>query len=160
VLDLTALRRCMDGLVASTDSQERLGADPLGLVHAFSAPEDQEIAGLIAALLAFGNVLAIRKSVLRAFALLGPSPARTIATLSEPALVRLFQGFVHRTYKGCDVARVLSRAARVQRKFGSLGLAFEAHLRRTADNLRESLASLADDLRGPSDRRALSHLVS
>src|SRR5262249_40687101 len=79
---------------------------------------------------------------------------------SESSLVRLLQGFVHRTYTGRDVAHVLFRAARIQRELGGLGLAFQAHMESTSGDLRESLARFADELRGASNSRSLLHFVS
>jgi hypothetical protein len=49
-------------------------ADPVGFVHRYADPHDREVVALIAALLAFGNVVAIKKSIARILGLARPSP--------------------------------------------------------------------------------------
>src|SRR6185503_13542061 len=95
-----SLRSRLDALVADVDVPARLAADPVGLVRAFKAPDDLEVAGLLAATLAFGNVVAIRRSVARALAALGESPAAAVDTLDERALRARLRGFVHRVWTG------------------------------------------------------------
>jgi uncharacterized protein (TIGR02757 family) len=154
------LRRRLDELVADVDVPARLAADPVGLVRAYAGADDREVAGLLAASLAFGNVVAIRRSVRRALDLLGESPAAAVGSLDERELRRRFRGFVHRVWTGRDVARMLARAGAVRREHGSLGRAFRVHLD-AAPDFREALARFADDLRGPVARATptLRHLV-
>lgn len=153
------VRDRLDALVATHDVAQNLAADPLGFVHR-AAPEDREVVALLAATLAFGNVKAIRASLTRALAALGPSPARTIDTEDEAALARRLHGFVHRVYKGRDVARMLANAGALRRAHGTLGAFFAAQYVAHGE-LREALAVLADELRGarPAPSRGLSHLV-
>jgi uncharacterized protein (TIGR02757 family) len=155
-----SLRVHLDALVRSTDRASRLASDPLGLVHELSREDDREIVGLLAATLAFGNVVAIRRSIGRVLAILGERPTEMLARTPERALTRRLEGFVHRVYRGPDVARMLARATVLREKHGSLGRAFARHLDDDSrDGLVHALAMLADELRGPSPSRGLSHLV-
>jgi uncharacterized protein (TIGR02757 family) len=147
----------LDALVASHDRERALAADPLGFVHQ-AAPEDREVVALLAALLAFGNVKAVRASVARVLARLGPSPSATPAAASEAELAARLADVVHRVYRGADLARVLARAAAVRAAHGSLGALFARELALRGD-LREALAAFADALRGPAPGRGLAHLV-
>lgn len=149
------LRERLDALLATSDSQKRLDADPLGVVRRFLDPDDREVVGLLAALLAFGNVVAIRKSIERVLAVLGPSPARRI---DEGRLGPALQGFVHRVYRGPDVARLLENAAALRRAHGTIGRAFVAETKKS--DFRGALAALSDALRGASPSRGMSHLVA
>ncbi len=161
------LARRLDALAHATDAAARLASDPLGLVRAHRDRDDREVVALIAALLAFGNVVAIRRSISRVLAALGPRPARAIASRSEAELARDLDGFVHRVYRGDDVARVLAQAAAIRREHGSIGEWLARSLRECdaeiADPdaaLVEALARLADRLRGRAPvRRGLAHLV-
>jgi uncharacterized protein (TIGR02757 family) len=124
--------------------------------------------GLLAALLSFGRVEAIRASIARVLHVLGPSPARAIERRSEAALARDLGGFVHRVYRGADVARVLARAGSLRRTYGSLGAAFVAgcdvaspvpeHAASRA-RIHRGLAAFGDALRGEAPGRGLAHLV-
>jgi uncharacterized protein (TIGR02757 family) len=155
-----ALRAHLDALVASTDRAGRLANDPLGLVHGFARDDDREIVGLLAATLAFGNVVAIRRSIGRVLDVLGPYPSAMLGSTNERELTRRLAGFAHRVYRGPDVARMLARATKLREKHGSLGRAFAKRIDDdSTDGLVHALAVLGDELRGPSPARGLSHLV-
>jgi uncharacterized protein (TIGR02757 family) len=147
----------LDALVASHDRARALAVDPLRFVHE-AAPADREIVALVSALLAFGNVTAVRASIARVLHRLGPSPAATVDASSEAELVQRLRDVVHRIYRGADLARLLARAGLLRAAHGSLGVAFAAELARHRD-LRLALAAFADALRGPRPGRGLAHLV-
>ncbi len=152
----------LDALLAAVDRDARREADPVAFVHRFEDPHDQEVAGLLAALLAFGNVVAIQRSVARALAPLGARPAKRLATIRRATLASAYRGFVHRTWRGEHVAALLWNARAVRRRSGSLGQAFAAHLAHAeaeAKDVREAVARFADSLRGEGADRGLKHLV-
>ena len=153
-----ALMRRLDQLVDSTDRASRREADPVGFVHRYESADDQEVVGLIAASLAFGNVVAVRRSVQRVLDTLGPAPAEAVDGRSRAQLHRPLKGFVHRVWKGQHVAAMLANAGAIRRAHGSLGERFTA-LAVGAGDLREGLARFADELRGPDPDRSLRHLV-
>jgi uncharacterized protein (TIGR02757 family) len=156
---VSALHRRLDRLLDDRDAAVHRQADPVAFVHQYGEPADREIVGLVAATLAFGNVKTIRASVTRVLAVLGERPAHVTATLGEQGLREQLDGFVHRVYRGPDVARMLGAASAMQRAHGSLGRAFADHYTQQAD-LRPALASFADQLRGPEPGAGLAHLVS
>ena len=155
---LERVRDRLDALLDTHDAAAHRRADPVSFVHA-AAPEDREVVALLAALLAFGNVVAIRRSIARALERLGPSPAAVVDGASLAELDRRLDGFAHRVWKGPDVARMLAGAGRIRREHGTLGEAMRRHLDATGDDLRESLARLADGLRGDQPAPGLKHLV-
>ena len=152
------LKARLDFLAASCDRRRLLATDPVWFAHRYEAPADQEVAGLVAALLAFGNVKAVRASVARVLEVLGPRPSEGVQQ-SEAVLQEQLSGFVHRTWRGDDVARVLSRTAQIRSEHGGLGEAFTRAVEGARD-LREGLARWADELRGETNRRSLKHLVA
>ncbi len=153
-----ALQASLDALLESFDLETHRAADPVALVHRYDRDEDREVAGLVAALLAFGNVKTIRRSVTRVLDVLGAHPADTIARMRRSTLERRLDGFVHRVWRGEQVAALLHRAGRLRAREGSLGRALATRLDDRGD-LREALAALADELRGPDPSRAMAHLV-
>lgn len=153
------LRSRLDALIASHDRAAHLAADPVRFVHRYEAPGDREVAGLVASALAFGTVTTVGASVARVLDALGPSPAATVDRCAERSLARRLDGFVHRVYRGSDVARMLARAGRLRRAHGSLGQAMRRDLEDASFDLREGLARFADALRGSSPRRGTAHLV-
>ena len=120
----SALKRRLDALVATADYGAYRAADPVSFVHAYADPADQEIVGLVAALLAFGQVVSVRRSVARVLDALGPAPSRAAQERPLDALDSALAGFVHRVYRGGDVARMVHAAGALQRTHGSLGARF------------------------------------
>jgi len=152
------LRRRLDRLLADFDRDACRARDPVSFVHRYPGSDDREVVGLVAALLAFGNVASVRRSVARVLDALGPHPAERIARARRSTLERALSGFVHRVWRGEHVAALLHSAGRLRAREGSLDAAFSARVRERG-GLREGLADFADALRGPRPDRGLAHLV-
>src|SRR5215467_8294982 len=138
------IKRALDRVRARCDVEARRAADPVAAVHRYAHPHDQEIVGLLAASIAFGNVKTIRHKLDDALERLGPSPAR--AADDADRVHRALAGWVHRVFRGDDIARLVVGARRVQRRSGSLGARFEAELA-SRGALREALAAWCDPIR-------------
>jgi len=154
------IRERLDALLAACDAESTRQRDPVDCVHRYGDPRDQEIAGLVAASLAFGNAVAARRSIDRVLTALGPEPAKTVAAANEAELRRRLRGFVHRIYRGEHLASVLWRTGDLLREHGTLGNAFAGFHRATDGDFREALARFADALRGDTSSRSLRHLIS
>jgi uncharacterized protein (TIGR02757 family) len=139
------IRRALDEVRAGCNLSERRAADPVGAVHGFTDAKDQEIVALVAASIAFGNVKTIRAKLDDVIRRLGPRPAR-VADDELEVFVRM-GGWVHRVFRGEDVARLVIGARRIQRAHGSLGRRFAEDLAREA-NLRDALAAFCGAIRG------------
>ncbi len=148
----------LNQLRQNQDRKARVAADPVSFVHRYPGPDDQEVVGLIAASLAFGNVTAIRASIDRVLVALGEAPAVAVRRRRRATLERRLEAFVHRIYRGEHVAALLANAGALVRDRGSLGAAFATELEAVGD-FREALARFADALRGPDAPRGLRHLV-
>jgi uncharacterized protein (TIGR02757 family) len=115
------LKRVLDRFVAGADRAALARADPIDLVRRFQDPHDQEVAGIIVAMLAYGRVHSIKAKAGRALELLGPHPARAI---DDARRRRVLSGFVHRFQRGDDLLRFAAAIAAVRRTHGSLALLF------------------------------------
>jgi uncharacterized protein (TIGR02757 family) len=154
------IREHLDGLLARSDAESTRSGDPVDCVHGYDQPRDQEIVGLIASSLAFGNALAARRSTDRVLTMLGPEPAAMVVGASRAELRRTLRGFAHRIYRGEHLASMLWRAGELLREYGTLGDAFAEFHRAGGGDFREGLARFADALRGRTKSRSLRHLVS
>ena len=142
---LAALSMALEQVRESCDVDDRLAVDPVGIVRRFRDPGVAELVGLLAASLAFGNVKSIRSSIERVLSLLGVD---FLAVLEDrAATVSLLSGVRHRMVDGCDVARMLVGARRVQREYGTLGSAFYADWASNDGDMRRSLASWVERIR-------------
>lgn len=158
--EVDRIRKRLDALLASCDTQSIRSADPVDFVHKYDEPRDQEIVGLVAATLAFGNVVAARRSIGRVLAALGPQPATTVVNAQQSELESRLSGFVHRIYRGEHVASLLRQAGELLREHETLGKAFAGFHRASDGEFRETLACFADALRGDATHRSMRHLVS
>lgn len=117
-------RDYFESVYARYHRAEYLHADPLLRVYAFSDDADREIAALVSALLAYGNVAQIKKSLDRLFSRLGPYPSQVLLHASFGELQRLLRSFRHRFQTGDDIAALLWLMGQTQREFGCLEQAF------------------------------------
>jgi len=114
------LRNGLEALRRRYDSRH-LGSDPVEFLHRYDRPDDQELVGLIASSLAYGNVATIRGSVGRILGHLGPRPSHTVRNLEPRRALEEFRGFRHRWTTGRDVACLLYFARQMVEQAGSIG---------------------------------------
>lgn len=157
---MDAIGERLEALLEDSYARRSRSQDPIDFVHRYHDRADQEVVGLLASSLAFGNALAARRSIGRALDALGPHPAQVVSSSSAEELFERLQGFVHRIYRGEHLAVVLRRAGRLLDAHGSLGQAFERAYEASDGDFREGMARFADALRGETKSRNLRHLVS
>ena len=157
---LAAIGRALDAVRSRCDVAARRASDPVEFVHRYERNDDRELAALVAATLAFGNVKALRAKIADALDRLGPELATTCE--DRRRVDRLLAGWKHRLYTGDDLAALLVGARRVQREAGSLGAAFAEAFEREGE-LREALGSFVERIRagGLANRstRGARHLL-
>lgn len=158
--EVDRIREHLDALLLACDRESTRGNDPVDFVHRYRDPRDQEVVGLVASFLAFGNVVAAGRSIERVLEALGPEPATTVMENDLGALRGRLRGFVHRIYRGEHLASMLVHSGALLRENDTLGDAFLKHQRESGGDFREAMARFADDLRGATSSRSLRHLVS
>jgi uncharacterized protein (TIGR02757 family) len=128
----------LEELRAIVETKERLQADPLAFVPMNASEHRKELIAYIAAGLAVGNVVSIRRSVERVITHLDAPE-----TLAWPA---------HRWIRGPDLAAVIRRLRELQSRHGSLGAAFGTTYEQ--GDLAGSLTRFSDAIRNglPSTR--------
>ncbi|MBC7386441.1 MAG: TIGR02757 family protein [Cryobacterium sp.] len=143
------LKNFIDPVFEKYHRSTYLNSDPLEFVHRFTDPWDQEAVALFSAVLAYGNVKQIRKSItdlLERIESLGLSPAAMIrslkATSGRESFLRVIAGFIHRFNVGHDFYLFSRLISRSWERHGSFG----AHL--------VSLVAIDDSDFGPGLSRA------
>ncbi|MBJ6726977.1 TIGR02757 family protein [Geomesophilobacter sediminis] len=101
-------------------SAEHLANDPLSFCHRFQAPEDQEVAGLIASCFAYGNVKIIKRNLQDIFSEMGSSPRHYVERFDPAKGKRTFSGFKHRFNDGRDLCGLLLAAQIMVREAGTI----------------------------------------
>jgi uncharacterized protein (TIGR02757 family) len=145
-----ALRPLLDALDASLDREARLKSDPVELPRRYRSPDDQEVAGLLAACLAYGRADLFKPILVRLLDQLGDSPARAVeafATAPDPASLSWFR---YRFNRPADLAALLAGVGYVRTARGSLGARFADLFRAHGGGpaaLRPALGAFAAELR-------------
>ncbi|MFH1155379.1 MAG: TIGR02757 family protein [Pseudomonadota bacterium] len=98
--------------------------DPLQFLYQYPDPGDREIVGLIAALLAYGRVCQILKSVSWVLAVMGPSPREYVMIAGDREMASDFEGFRHRFNTGSHIRALLLGIRLNLDRYGSLNQAF------------------------------------
>lgn len=93
--------------------------DPVLIPHLFHKKEDIEIAGFLAATIAWGNRKSIIKNATNLMAMMGNSPHEFVMEHSAKDLKTL-QTFVHRTFNGSDCTFFISSLKNIYREHGGL----------------------------------------
>jgi len=130
-------------LLYRTYGSGHLASDPIQFPRRFVRDDDREVAGFIAAALAYGRVAHIRQSVETVLGLLGGSPAGTLRALDLAAARRSLVRFTHRFNTGGDVARMLVILARLREEHGSLNAAFLAGYDAERPDVGHAIASFS-----------------
>jgi len=95
------LKEFLDEKVELYNNPNFIESDPIQIPHLYSMKEDIEIAGFLAATIAWGNRKMIIKNAKKMMALMGNSPYDFVMSHSEIQLESL-ENFVHRTFNGQD----------------------------------------------------------
>lgn len=145
---LRTLRHHLDVLVAEYDYAAHLQRDPLRHVVVYGDPRDIEVAGLIAACLAYGRVDRVLVSVGDALRRMTPGPAAFVRDFDPKgqAEKKVFRGFLHRMTGEAELRALCAALGQVLRERGSIEACFAVG--QTAPTVREGLQHVVDVVRG------------
>lgn len=101
-------------------SAEHLANDPLSFCHRYRSFDDQEVAALVAAAFAYGNVKMIKGSLERIFSIMGDSPASFVERFDPARGVEQLERFRHRFNNHHDLAALLWGIGQMRRRYGTL----------------------------------------
>lgn len=163
------VKPALDALLDLESKAAQLKADPLGLVHRYADPKDQEIVGLIAACVAYGRVSLFRPRLSALLDKLGPSPAEWLAQRSPEEVLERCQDFKYRMTGAAEVAALLYGAAQAQKRHGSLGNVAKTGFSENQGDMKATLNHFVEEIWafdpspfiGSSQRsRRMKHLLS
>ncbi len=99
--------------------QEFVTSDPILVPRRFQKKEDIEIAGFLAAVIAWGQRVTIINNALKLIEYMDHDPHAFVTTF-EPSDLKPMQRFVHRTFNGDDVVAFMYALQRIYRELGGL----------------------------------------
>lgn len=126
------LRELLDSLHDKYNSPDFIADDPISVPHMFEGMEDREIAGFLAATIAWGNRKAIVKSARRMVDYMDGEPYDFVLNASEEEL-RTLEKYVHRTFNGHDFKDFVKALRRMYNEKGGLGGFFQDKYEESGD---------------------------
>ena len=144
-MDLPAF---LEDCYACYNRREFIGTDPLAIVHEYDDRREQEVVGLIAASLAYGNVAAIMGSVRDVLARLDGHPHQFLTAGAESDIVGALSGFRYRFTGAEELTVLLHGMRRMLMQRGSLNAGFVAHQSAGDRNVADALGGFVEELTG------------
>ena len=117
------IKRSLARLYDKYNHREFIAPDPLQFVYRYDRPADMEIVGLLSAVLAYGRVTQIERSLEGLLAHLGRHPYDWVCTFDHKKRRRLAD-FKHRFTTGSDIADLLELLCGLLRKWDSIEVFF------------------------------------
>jgi len=113
-----------------------ISVDPISIPHRFTVREDIEIAGFLAATIAWGNRVAILRSADRMLAFMGNSPYDFVINHRDSDL-KCIDGCIHRTYFAEDFIYFIEALRYIYTEKGGMEAVFARY--QTADSLQPAI---------------------
>jgi uncharacterized protein (TIGR02757 family) len=150
------LRQFLDEMVEKYNRPEFIETDPVSIPHLFTDKNDIEIAGFLAATIAWGNRKMILRNGTRMMSLLGNAPYDFILNHTESDLEKM-EGFVHRTFNSSDLVYFIRALKYLYSEQNGLEDIFNRY--KTADTLQPAIHMLNCIFFGlPHQNRTVKHV--
>ena len=130
------LKSFLDEKTAQYNTPDFIESDPIQIPHLFSLKEDVEIAGFLAATIAWGNRKMIIQNSHKMMALMGNSPFDFVMGHSDKDLQRL-DNFVHRTFNSHDFTSFIKGLQHIYKNHGGLEAVFTKY--QENDSIQKSI---------------------
>lgn len=121
------LKEFLDLKANHYQSQDFISADPIQIPHRFTKKEDVEIAGFLAATIAWGNRTSIIKNANEMMKLMDEAPFDFIVN-HQTSDLDVFDGFVHRTFNATDLKYFVQAIKNIYVNKGGLEFCITQHV--------------------------------
>ena len=152
-------KELLDRLHDRYNRPEFIPDDPISVPHRFTDRHDREIAGFLAATIAWGNRRSIVRSAHHMMDLMDNQPAYFVRNASEGEL-RFVEQFVHRTFNGSDLRDFILALRHMEQVYGGIGAFFERRYAETQSVARCLADFRFEFLAVPHDPHCEKHLSS
>ena len=126
------MRDLLERLHDRYTNESFIEADPISVPHSFTRPVDREIAGFLAATIAWGNRRAIVQSAHRMMRYMDNAPEDFVRNATESDMEYL-RTYVHRTFNGVDFQDFVRGLRHIITEWGSVGNYFETRYEEHGD---------------------------
>lgn len=150
------LKSFLDEKYSIYAQQDFIQDDPIQIPHRFSQPQDIEVAGLFAAIFAWGQRTTIINKCNDLLTRMDGQPFEFVQHATEYDK-KVLKKFVHRTFSEVDILHLLEGIKTAYKKHRSLAVLFAPHPK--ANNMQQAIANFrAHFARVGAPNRTLRHL--
>jgi uncharacterized protein (TIGR02757 family) len=154
--EVNDIRDFLEAKVLQYNIPDFIERDPVQIPHMYSAKEDIEISGFLAATISWGNRTSILKNARRMMELMGKSPYDFILNHKDRHLKKM-EGFIHRTFNSTDLITFIEALKFLYLKQEGLEGIFTKY--KTPDSLQPAIHQLKKEFFAvPHMKRTLKHL--
>ena len=143
--DPAQIKRLLEGLYEKYNRHELIAPDPLQFVYKYDNKADMEVAGFLAASLAYGRVAQIAKSLNELLGRMGDSPFEFVMGFNAAKRKQLAD-FKHRFNTGDDISDLLTLLKSVLKKHGSIETFFAEGYSQTDKTIIPALTKFTQTL--------------
>ncbi len=155
-LNKIQLKQLLDQRAELYNRPSFIGVDPISIPHRFSKKEDIEVAGFLAAAIAWGNRVAILRSADRMLSYMGNSPYDFVINHRDRDLKGI-EGCIHRTYFAEDFIYFIEALKYIYLEKGGMEEVFAAH--QSEDSMQPAIHEFRRIFFGlPHNNRTERHL--
>jgi uncharacterized protein (TIGR02757 family) len=154
---LLTIQEKLEAVYQHYNRRKYVDPDPLLFLYDYQEVRDREIAGIVAACLAYGRVEMIMKTVGQVLEKMGPSPFKFLNNTRDGQIDALFTGFKYRFATGVHLSNLLKGIKGVITEFGSLENCFSAGEGRSSETVLTGLCQL---YLGLNQRGTMGHLLA
>lgn len=133
--------------------------DPVLIPHRFSRNEDIEIAGFLAATIAWGNRRSIITNATRLMKLMDDSPFEFVTQHTTRDL-KVFDKFVHRTFNDTDCKFFIRSLKNIYEKHGSIEPAFSNGLAESDLTIKNAIVHFRQEFLKPTHQKRTEKHIS
>lgn len=126
-INQSELKEFLDEKVILYNNKNFIETDPVQIPHLYSLKEDIEIAGFLAATIAWGNRKMIINNSHKLMQLMGNSPYDFVMHHNENQLENL-SNFIHRTFNGVDAMTFIKSLQHIYKNHDGLEAIFSKHI--------------------------------
>jgi uncharacterized protein (TIGR02757 family) len=142
-LNIQQIKRLLDEKAAFYNSVHFIATDPIAIPHLFSKKEDIEIAGFLAATIAWGQRPTIISNAKKLVGWMDFSPYDFIINFAENDL-KPFRTFVHRTFNGEDCEYFLWALKSIYQNWADMEGAFTGGFSTDEKNTKPAIINFRD----------------
>ncbi|MBN1975218.1 MAG: TIGR02757 family protein [Sedimentisphaerales bacterium] len=139
------IKNILETLYKKYNHRNLIKPDPLQFIYNYSDRRNMEIAGLLSAMLAYGRVEQIQKSLTRLLGFMGDNPSEFVLSFNQ-AKRKILHDFKHRFNTGDDISDLLELLRIVLKKHGSIENYFLQGYRNSDENIIPALSEFCNSL--------------